>query len=503
MSHSLHTRTSHSAPTTDTATGTPTAPTAAASAEPSQRRSWAVMILALVAQILVVLDISVVNTAMPVIGADLGLASGDLQWMVTAYLLLSGGGLLLGGRIADLLPRRGVFVTGLAVFTTASLFSGFASSAGELIAGRALQGAGAALMTPAALALIMTNYTGAQRARGLALWGAIGGLGIAVGVALGGALTTWAGWQAIFWVNVPVGVVALAAAAHLLPRTPHSQTTGRAGAARFDVLGAATLVTGLATFMYTLARTESHGWASSWTLGGLAVAAAALAGFLLVERRVSQPLVHPHTWSIKSLVWATAVMLGITGLLMGTIFLTSNFVQTTLGYSALTAGLAFLPLAVALVLGTHLASHVAGHLSGRLLSTIGLGLVAGGALLLSRATAAASYVTDLLPGLLVVGVGAGMVFVAVSTAAMSNIPNQHAGVASGFLMTGHEIGAALGVAVLSAVATAAGALTTADGAATAFEHGFVTAAGIAAVFAVIALLRMPATKGAAGSMHLP
>jgi EmrB/QacA subfamily drug resistance transporter len=463
------------------------------------------MILALAAQILVVLDISVVNTAMPVIGADLRLASGELQWMVTAYLLLSGGGLLLGGRIADLLPRRGVFMSGLTVFTTASLFSGFASSAGELIAGRALQGAGAALMTPAALALIMTTYTGAQRARGLALWGAIGGLGIAVGVAVGGALTTWAGWQAIFWVNVPVGVVALAAAAHLLPRVPRSESTGRAGrsfAARFDVLGAVTLVTGLATLMYTLARTESHGWASSWTLGGLAVAAVALAGFLLVERRVSAPLVHPHTWSIKSLVWATAVMLGITGLLMGTIFLTSNFIQTTLGYSALTAGLAFLPLAVALVLGTHLAAHVAGHLSGRGISTIGLGVVAGGALLLSRATSAASYLTDLLPGLLVVGVGAGMVFVAVSAAAMSNIPNQHAGMASGFLMTGHEIGAALGVAVLSAVATAAGALTTADGAAAAFEHGFVTAAGIAAVFAIVALLRMPATKGAAGSMHL-
>ncbi len=268
MSHSLHTRTSDSDPTTET--------TAPASAEPSQRRSWAVMILALVAQVLVVLDISVVNTAMPVIGADLGLASGELQWMVTAYLLLSGGGLLLGGSspTSFLLPRRGVFITGLTVFTTASLFSGFASSAGELVAGRALQGAGAALMTPAALALIMTTHTGAQRARGLALWGAIGGLGIAVGVAV-------------------------AAAAHLLPRLPRSRSTGRAGAARFDVLGAATLVSGLATLMYTLARTESHGWGSSWTLGGLAVATAALAGFLLVERRVSQPLVHPHMWSIK------------------------------------------------------------------------------------------------------------------------------------------------------------------------------------------------------------
>jgi MFS family permease len=353
-------------------------------------------------------------------------------------------------------------------------------------------------MTPAALAIIMTTYTGAQRARGLALWGAIGGLGIAAGVAVGGALTTWAGWQAIFWVNVPVGVVALVAAAHLLPRQPATPV----GIARFDILGAASVVTGLVALMYTLARTETQGWASVQTITGLALAAAALAGFLLVERRADSPLVHPHTWSIKPLVWSTAVMLGITGLLMGTIFLTTNFVQTTLGYSPLVAGLAFLPLAVALVVGTHVASHIAAHVSGRVIATIGLGMVAAGSLLLSRATPDASYAADLLPGLLVIGLGSGMVFVAVSASAMSNIPDQHAGMASGFMMTGHEIGAALGVAVLSAVATATGSLTTTDGAAAAIKHGFVTAAAVAAVFAVIALLRMPATRGTAGHMHM-
>ena len=166
------------------------------------------------------LDISVVNTALPTIGRSLDLESSDMQWMVTAYLLMSGGGLLLGGRIADLLPRRRVFMTGMLVFTAASLVSGFASSAGELIAARGAQGIGAALMTPAALSLIMTTYQGTQRARGLALWGAIGGLGIAAGVVVGGALTTWAGWQAIFWVNVPIGVVALVVAAHVLPQQP-------------------------------------------------------------------------------------------------------------------------------------------------------------------------------------------------------------------------------------------------------------------------------------------
>ena len=175
--------------------------------------------LALTAQILVVLDISVVNTALPVIGESLRLGSSDLQWLVTAYLLLSGGGLLLGGRIADLLPRHRVFLTGMTVFTTASLVSGFANDAAELIAARATQGLGAALMTPAALSLVMTTYSGAQRTRGLALWGAVGSLGIAAGVLFGGALTTWFGWQLIFWVNVPIGVVALAAGLKILPRT--------------------------------------------------------------------------------------------------------------------------------------------------------------------------------------------------------------------------------------------------------------------------------------------
>src|SRR6478752_8567446 len=186
--------------------------------KPPERRSWAVLALALVAQVLVVLDISVVNTALPTIGADLQLSSGDLQWVVTAYLLMSGGGLLLGGRIADLLSRRRVLITGLAVFTTASLVSGFASTAGVLIGARAAQGLGAALMTPAALAIIMTTYAGAQRAKGLAMWGAVGGLGIAAGVLVGGVITTWAGWQMIFWINVPIGIGAIVAGLMLLPR---------------------------------------------------------------------------------------------------------------------------------------------------------------------------------------------------------------------------------------------------------------------------------------------
>src|SRR4051812_36818655 len=285
----------------------------------ASRQPWTVLALALVAQVLVVLDISVVNTALPTIGRALDLQSSEMKWMVTAYLLMSGGGLLLGGRIADLLPRRRVFMTGMFVFTAASLLSGFVTSAGELIAARGVQGVGAALMTPAALSLIMTTYQGPQRARGLALWGAIGGLGIAAGVVVGGALTTWAGWQAIFWVNVPVGAVALVVAARVLPHQPVAARRF----AQFDVAGAATAVGGLGLLMFAISGTETYGWASARTLVALAAAAVLLIGFVFVERRSAQPLVHPHTWSIKPLVSGTVVMLGVTGVLVGAVFLGS------------------------------------------------------------------------------------------------------------------------------------------------------------------------------------
>lgn len=486
----------HTADSAPTATGH-TPHEAPDHAPQAAHTSWAVLVLALAAQVLVVLDISVVNTAMPTIGRDLALSGASLQWIVTAYLLLSGGCLLLGGRISDLLSRRAVFMTGMSLFTLASLGNGFATNAAQLIAGRAAQGAGAALMTPAALALIMTTYTGAQRARGLALWGAVGGLGIAAGVTVGGALTTWISWEAIFWVNVPVGAATLVAAVRLLPR----QRVGRVPLAQFDVPGAVTAVSGLATLMYGLSTATSHGWTSTRTLAALAASAVLLVGFAGVERRATRPLVHPHTWSLRSLVSGTAVMLGVTGLLMATVFLTTLFVQNALGYSALEGGLVFLPMALALVAGTHAAGHLAGALAGRAIAATGLVVVAGGAALLSRADADASYAAALLPGLLIVGLGAGMVFAAVSGAAMAGIPAQHAGLASGFLMTGHEVGAALGVAALSAVAGTAGSFTTAAGAADAFSRGALATGVAAALLAVLALARMPAGKVAAGHLH--
>jgi EmrB/QacA subfamily drug resistance transporter len=464
------------------------------------RTSWSVLALALTAQILVVLDISVVNTALPAIGESLRLGSSDLQWLVTAYLLLSGGGLLLGGRIADLVPRRRVFLTGMAVFTGASLFSGFAHNAGELIAARAAQGLGAALMTPAALSLLMTTYSGAQRTRGLALWGAVGSLGVAAGVLFGGALTTWAGWQLIFWVNVPVGVVSLALGLKVLPK----DLKARADLAQFDLPGALTAIGGLGALMYGLASTSAHGWLSGRALVAFATSAVLLTAFVRIERRAARPLVPPHTWKVTTLVSGTTVMLGATALLVGTVFLTSIFFQTVMGYSALHAGVAFLPLALAITAGTHVAGKLLSRTSPRTIAAGGLALATVGAALLSLVGPDASFASDLLPGMLMFGAGIGLVFVAVSVSAMTGIPAQHAGMASGFLMTGHEVGAALGVAVLSAVATAAGSLTDPAGVVDGFSTAFVAAAVTAALVGVLAYLRMPAarvTGGAAMSMH--
>jgi EmrB/QacA subfamily drug resistance transporter len=488
----------HTADTAPIATTT-SAPQGDPATDAGPRTSWAVLALALTAQILVVLDISVVNTALPAIGESLRLGSSDLQWLVTAYLLLSGGGLLLGGRIADLLPRNRVFLTGMTIFTTASLFSGFANNAGELVAARATQGLGAALMTPAGLSLVMTTYSGAQRTKGLALWGAVGSLGVAAGVLFGGALTTWFGWQLIFWVNVPVGLVALVAGLKVLPK----DVTGRAGVAQFDLPGALTVIVGLGALMFALAASSAHGWLSARALVAFAASAALLTAFVRIEARASRPLVPPHTWKVRTLVSGTAVMLGATALLVGTVFLTSIFFQTVMGYSALRAGVAFLPLALAITAGTHLASKLLPRTSPRNIAAGGLTLVSAGGALLSTVGSHPRFATDLLLGMLVLGSGVGMTFVAVAVTAMAGIPAQHAGLASGFLMTGHEIGAALGVAVLSAVATAAGSLTDTAGVVDGFTAAFLAAAVLSAVVGVVAYLRMPAARlDGAAAMHM-
>jgi EmrB/QacA subfamily drug resistance transporter len=464
------------------------------------KKSWTLLAVALAAQVLVVLDISVVNTALPTIGSSLHLSGSDLQWLVTAYLMMSGGGLLLGGRIADLLSRRGVFLTGLALFTVASLASGLAANGSQLVVARAAQGLSAALLTPSALSLITTAYTGTQRKAALAMWGAVGSLGVAAGVLVGGAVTTWASWQFIFWINGPIGLVAVVVGHRVIAK----ETVARPSLSDFDLPGAVTVIAGLATLIYTLGGTARHGWWSAHTVAGIGAAVIVLVVFLKLEQRATKPLFPPHVWKLNALVSGTGVMLGATGLLVGTVFLTSIFLQTVLAFSALETGLAFLPFALAITAGTLLARPLLNHVSPCAIASAGMTVVVASAALLSTATSRATFTADILPGLLALGVGVGMVFVSVSVTSMAGIPPSHAGVASGFLMTGHEIGAALGVAVLSAVASTAGSLTTPAGAADAYSRGFIGAAAMAAIVAVYALIRMPATRaaGSGGHMHM-
>jgi EmrB/QacA subfamily drug resistance transporter len=466
--------------------------------ETAARRPWTVLGLMLMAQFMVVLDVSVVNVALPSIGKALSFSSGDYQWVVSAYVLLSGGLLLFGGRLSDLFDRRTMFLTGLTVFTTASLVSATASSAATMIMSRAAQGTGAAMLTPAALSIIVTTYSGKQRSTALAVWGTIGSMGIAAGVLLGGVLTTTLGWRSIFFVNVPIGIVAAVLTSRTVSRTHNAH---RHDGRSLDVPGAATLVTGLLAMVYAIENAGTHGWTSAQTVVGSTVATVLLTAFWLIERHVPAPLVPPTTWRIRSLVSASTVMAVITGGIVGAIFVSSLFLQQVLGDSPVVAGLEFLPLAAAITLGAAVASHVIGHVGLKPLMVGALLVVAAGAWLLAGMDADPGYLSDVLPGFIVLGLGTGPMFVAISIVAMSGISHDQSGLASGVMMTGHEVGAALGVASLTAIA---GDLTTRAGLIDAYPTVF-TAIAVAmvalAAFAAFAVPRVQAHAGAGSHGH--
>jgi MFS family permease len=376
------------------------------------------------------------------------------------------------------------------VFTAASLASGLAPAAGALIAARAGQGLGAALLSPAALSIITSAYTGAQRATALGVWGALGGAGAAVGVLAGGVLTTWLGWRSVFLVNVPLGVAAFLLGSHLVPRDEPRRGAGRG----LDVPGAVLAVAGLVTFAYALAGAPAHGWGSARTLLLLALALILLAGFAAVERSVRRPLVPAQLWRARSMVAGVVVMLGATGILVGTFFLNSLYLQEVQGASALRVGLEFLPLAVVIGAGAHLGSRLLPRAGSRVLVVAGLAVMGAGALLLTGVSARSGYLAGFLPGLLVVGIGTGLVLPVTAITAMNDIAEDRAGLAAGLMTTAHEIGAALGVAVFSAVAVATG-----GGIAAGYRHGFTVAAAVAGGLAVVAALLVPAVRPAAGA----
>ncbi|HET9972455.1 MAG TPA: MFS transporter [Streptosporangiaceae bacterium] len=480
--------------------------TAIGAAPDGGRRPWTLMVVLSAAQFMVILDATVVNVALPSIARSLGLAAGELQWLITAYVLASGGLVLLGGRAADLAGGRRVFLAGLAVFTAASLASGLAPAAGVLIAARAAQGLGAALLTPAALSVITTSYAGAQRATALGVWGALGGAGAAAGVLAGGVLTTWLGWRSVFLVNVPVGVAAGLAGLHLLPRREPrrgparepgrepEQEPGRGLGRGLDLPGAALAVAGLVTLTYALADAPAHAWASARVLGLLVLAVILLAAFAVAERSAPRPLVPPRLWRTRSLVAGVLVMLGATGILVATFFLNSLYLQEVQGASALRTGLAFVPVAVVIGAGAHLAARLLPKAGSRVLIVAGLVVMGAGALLLTGVSARSGYLTGFLPGLLVTGAGTGLVLPATAVTALSEIAADRAGLASGLMTAAHEIGAALGIAVFSAVAVAAG-----GGIAAGYRHGFTLAAAVAGGLAVVAALLVPAVRPAPGT----
>ncbi|SDC06309.1 drug resistance transporter, EmrB/QacA subfamily [Geodermatophilus telluris] len=468
------------------------APTPHGTPAEEPRRPWTVFALVIAAQVMVVLDVSVVNVALPSIGRGLHLSAADYQWTVSAYVLLSGGLLLLGGRIADLVDRRATFLAGVGLFTAASLASALAQEPWMLVVSRAAQGAGAALLTPAALSVVMTAYAGRQRQTALAVWGTVGSLGIAAGVLLGGALTSALGWRAVFLVNVPIGIAVVAGAL----RTVARGATRPGALRRLDVPGALTLVGGLLALVSGIEATRSAGWTAPRTWLALGAAAVLLTAFARLERRAADPLVPPATWRTRSLVSASGVMAGVTGVVVGAVFLSSLYLQDVLGSSPVVAGLQFLPLAAAITASAAVASRVIGRAGARTLILGGLVVTTGGALLLATRAGGTSYAADVLPGLLLVGAGVGPVFVAIAVAAMGDVPDESSGVASGLVMTGHEIGAALGVAGLAAVA---GDLATTAGLVDGYGRAFAATAAVLVALVVLTALTVPGGRPAAGA----
>jgi EmrB/QacA subfamily drug resistance transporter len=454
---------------------------------PDPRRWWALVLLCL-APFMVILDITVVNVALPSIGSDLRLDRASLTWVVTAYTLCFGGLLLLGGRLADTLGRRRMFLAGLGLFTLASLASGLAQGGTTLIAGRAAQGVGAALLSPAALAIITTTFQGAERNRALGIWAAIAGAGGAVGVLAGGLLVEYASWPWVFFINLPVGILVAAAVPALIAAVRPAHR-----ARRLDLPGALAGTLATAAVIYGLLTAGSNGWGATTTLLSLALGLVLAGGFIAVERTAREPLVPLGLLARRPLLAGQLVMLATSGLLLATYFLASLYLQRLLGYTALDTGLVFLPAALATIAGSHLAAHAISHLGPRPVAGIGFTLAAVGTLLLGRLPADASVLVDLLPGLLVATAGLGAGFVVATTTAMAHIDHAQAGLTSGLLSTGHEFGASLGVAFVSALAGASVATNPLVGRppASGFDRAFLACAVVAAVAAAAAPWLLP------------
>jgi EmrB/QacA subfamily drug resistance transporter len=409
---------------------------------------WLVLVIACMAQFMVLLDATVVNVALPSIQRGLHFSSSNLQWVVNAYTLVFGGFLLLGGRASDLLGRKRLFAAGVIVFSAASLLNGLAQSSTMLVAGRALQGLGGALLSPAALSIITTTFTdNAERTRALGVWSAIAAGGGAVGLLLGGVLTDLASWPWIFIVNVPVGIVTLLLTIRFVPESrdelPHRS---------FDVAGAVTVTGGLVVLVYAIVKAQAFGWGSARTVGLIAVALALLAAFVAVERRSKAPLIRLSIFRVKTLTVADGVLLLVASGMFGMFFFASLYVQEILGYSPLRAGLAFLPVTGGIVVGAGIAQQLIRRLGVRAVAVIGILLATAGMVVLTQVPVNGSYAGDLLPGLIPMSIGMGLTFVPITLLGTGGVGREDAGLASGLFNTAQQVGGSLGLAILSTLA---------------------------------------------------
>ena len=451
----------------------------------SDRRRWLALALLCVVQFMVVLDIAIVNVALPSIQDDLGFSQDDLQWVISAYALVFGGFLLLGGRAADMLGRRRVFLAGIVVFTAASLLAGLAWSDTSLIGARVLQGLGAAIITPAALSILSTTFVeGRDRNIALGAWGAVGGFGAVAGVLLGGVLTDALSWEWIFFVNVPVGVAALAVAPLLL------QESRDARVKRFDVPGAVLVTGGLSLLVYAITQAGQEGWLAGETVTFFAVSLAMLVGFVAWELRHPEPLVRFGILQTRTVSGAN-----VAGFIMGTamfsmFLMLTLYMQQVLGYSAMKTGVAYLAVAGTAIVWSAVAAQLVTRVGVKPVMVVGMTMLTAGLLFFTQVSAGGSYVGDLLPGFLLIGVGIGFSFVPISIAALAGVQDAEAGLASGLINTSQQIGGALGIAALSTIATqrAEDAIGTGSALPVALVDGFSSAFMVGAVIAALGLV---------------
>jgi EmrB/QacA subfamily drug resistance transporter len=446
-----------------------------------REKRWLALILLCSAQFVVVLDASIVNVALPTIGDALDFSQENLPWVVNAYILTFGGFLLLGGRTADLLGRRRVFMGGLLLVAVASLAAGFASTEGQLIAARAAQGLGAAIISPAALSIVTTTFSdGAERNKALGVWGAVAGSGGAAGVLLGGILTDGLGWEWVLWVNVPVSLIAFALAPRLL-----AESRAEEEAHVYDVAGAVTVTAGLSVLVYALVDANSAGWGSTQTIGLIAVSIALLAAFVAIEMRAAKPLVPFSIFRIRTLTGANVVGLLVGASLFSMFFFISLYMQQVLGYSAIHAGLSYLPLALVIMASAGIASQLVTKIGYKPVLAVGLLFIVVGLVWFSRVSVGGSFTTDILGPSVFAAAGLGFAFVTTTIAAVSGVEEKEAGLASGLINTSQQIGGAVGLAILSTIATSrtedalANGESSLSGLTDGFQAAFLGGAGIA------------------------